>query len=281
MDFSVLLSVYRKEKPEYLKQSLDSILSQTVPPTEIVMVEDGPLTPELDAVLAEYKKDPRWKAVLLPQNMGLGKALNEGLKACSYDLVARMDTDDIALPDRFEKQAAAFSADPELGLCGGQAAEFRQTPGDAAARKEVPLEDAEIRKYARRRNPFNHPTVMYRKSAVLEAGSYQHAMWFEDYYLWARMLAKGCKCRNLPDALIWFRAGDDMFGRRGGWKYAKSAVSVKYKLWRLGVSSFGDFVISAGGQAAVALMPSGMRRRFYEKFLRKDGASGREQKGAD
>lgn len=271
MNFSVLLSVYRKENPEYLKQSIDSIFTQTVPPTEIVMVEDGPLTDELYKVLDGYKKDPRWKAVPLPENVGLGKALNAGLEACSYELVARMDTDDIAKPERFEKQLAAFAADPELSLCGTQAAEFRDTPENVTAHKKVPLTDEEIRQYARKRNPFNHPTVMYKKSEVLRAGSYQHAMWFEDYYLWARMLAQGSKTRNLPEELLWFRAGEDMFGRRGGFKYVKSAVSVKRRIWKLGVSGFGDFLVSAGGQVAVGLMPNGLRRRFYQKFLRKGG----------
>ena len=210
MNFSVLLSVYRKENPKYLKQSIDSIFTQTVPPTEIVMVEDGPLTDELYKVLDGYKKDPRWKAVPLTENVGLGKALNAGLEACSYELVARMDTDDIAKPERFEKQLAAFAADPELSLCGTQAAEFRDTPENVTAHKKVPLTDEEIRQYARKRNPFNHPTVMYKKSEVLRAGSYQHAMWFEDYYLWARMLAQGSKTRNLPEELLWFRAGEDM-----------------------------------------------------------------------
>lgn len=271
MNFSVLLSVYRKENPEYLKQSIDSIFTQTVPPTEIVMVEDGPLTDELYKVLDGYKKDPRWKAVPLPENVGLGKALNAGLEACSYELVARMDTDDIAKPERFEKQLAAFAVDPELSLCGTQAAEFRDTPENVTAHKKVPLTDEEIRQYARKRNPFNHPTVMYKKSEVLRAGSYQHAMWFEDYYLWARMLAQGSKTRNLPEELLWFRAGEDMFGRRGGFKYVKSAVSVKRKIWKLGVSGFGDFLVSAGGQVVVGLMPNGLRRRFYQKFLRKGG----------
>lgn len=271
MNFSVLLSVYRKENPEYLKQSIDSIFTQTVTPTEIVMVEDGPLTDELYKVLDGYKKDPRWKAVPLPENVGLGKALNAGLEACSYELVARMDTDDIAKPERFEKQLAAFAADPELSLCGTQAAEFRDTPENVTAHKKVPLTDEEIRQYARKRNPFNHPTVMYKKSEVLRAGSYQDAMWFEDYYLWARMLAQGSKTRNLPEELLWFRAGEDMFGRRGGFKYVKSAVSVKRKIWKLGVSGFGDFLVSAGGQVAVGLMPNGLRRRFYQKFLRKGG----------
>lgn len=271
MNFSVLLSVYRKENPEYLKQSIDSIFTQTVSPTEIVMVEDGPLTDELYKVLDGYKKDPRWKAVPLPENVGLGKALNAGLEACSYELVARMDTDDIAKPERFEKQLAAFAADPELSLCGTQAAEFRDTPENVTAHKKVPLTDEEIRQYARKRNPFNHPTVMYKKSEVLRAGSYQHAMWFEDYYLWARMLAQGSKTRNLPEELLWFRAGEDLFGRRGGFKYVKSAVSVKRKIWKLGVSGFGDFLVSAGGQVVVGLMPNGLRRRFYQKFLRKGG----------
>jgi len=223
MNFSVLLSVYIKEKPDYLRKSLDSLLAQTVSPAQIVMVEDGSLTDELYAVLDEYeKKFPDFKRVVNPQNLGLGKALEKGLLACDYDLVARMDTDDIAYPERFEKELKEFAADPELCLCGSHMEEFDGTPENVVSVKRVPLTMEEILRYAKKRNPFNHPSVMFKKSAVIEAGNYQHALGFEDYYLWVRMLQKGMKGKNIDECLMHFRAGADMFKRRGGVKYIKT-----------------------------------------------------------
>ena len=231
MDFSVLMSIYQKENPSFLRESLQSIAGQTCPPAEIIMVEDGPLTPALYAVLDEFQTVlPQMRRLPQAQNQGLGKALNIGLAACSFPLVARMDTDDIALPHRFEQQTAAFAADP---------------------------------------NPFNHPTVMFKKQAVLDAGGYQHAMWFEDYYLWARMLANGARAANIDDYLLYFRASGDMYKRRGGIRYVRSALSVKWKIYRLGVSGLGDFICSGGAHIVVGLMPNGLRKRFYGKFLRK------------
>lgn len=270
MDFSVLMSIYHKENPDFLRQSLQSIADQTCPPDEIIMVEDGPLTPALYAVLDEFQTLlPQMRRLPQAQNQGLGKALNIGLDACSFPLAARMDTDDIALPHRFERQTAAFAADPALALCGSHAIEFSGTPDQVIARKRVPLTNEEIRRYARRRNPFNHPTVMFKKQAVLDAGGYQHAMWFEDYYLWARMLANGVKAANIDDYLLYFRAGSDMYKRRGGIRYVKSALSVKWKIYRLGVSGLWDFICSGGAHAVVGLMPNGLRQRFYGKFLRR------------
>ena len=270
MEFSVLMSVYHKEHPEYLKASLESMLSQTLLPAEIVMVEDGPLTPELYSVLDDFEKNcPLLKRVPLAENVGLGKALNAGLEACSHELVARMDTDDIAMPERFEKQAAEFEKDPALGLLGSHVTEFEGTPDNVTAKKLVPVTEEEVRRYARRRNPFNHPTVMFRKGDVLAAGGYLHAMWCEDYYLWARMLAKGCKARNIDESLLYFRAGSDVYMRRGGWKYVKSIVSFKWKLYKLGISGLGDFIYSAGVHAAVGLMPNKLRAMVYGKLLRK------------
>lgn len=270
MDFSLLMSVYRKEDPAYLKESLDSIFAQTVRPSQIVMVEDGPLTPELYEALEPYKADPCYKAVPLKENVGLGKALNAGLEACDYPLVARMDTDDIAFPDRFEKQLACFEADPELDICGSYCLEFDGTTDNVVSKKEVPLTHEEIYAYAKRRNPFSHGTVMYKKEAVEKAGSYQHAMWFEDYYLWARMLVNGAKAKNIAEPLLYFRASSDMFERRGGMKYFKSAAQVKYKIYKMGLSGLGDFLYSTAAQGAVSLMPNKMRAAVYKRFLRKE-----------
>lgn len=263
------MSVYQKENPQYLKLSLESMAEQTLSPSEILMVEDGPLTPALYEVLDAFEKRcPAFRRLPLEENMGLGRALNRGLAACSFELVARMDTDDIALPQRFERQVAEFEKDPRLDICGCHAIEFEGSPEQVVSRKRVPLTHEEIRSYARRRNPFNHPTVMFKKQAVLDAGGYQHAMWFEDYYLWARMLANGCRAKNVDDYLLYFRAGSDMIKRRGGFRYVKSAVSVKWKLYRLGVSGLGDFLYSSAVHTVVGLMPNGLRKRVYGRFLR-------------
>ena len=268
--FSVLMSVYNKEKTEYLKESFRSILTQTVKPDQVVLVEDGHLTDELEEAVQEFENlCPELEVLRFTENRGLGKALADGLLACRYPLVARMDTDDIAFPDRFEKQLKAFQEDPELDICGGHVLEFSGSVDHILRRKTVPLTDEEIRQYARTRNPFNHPTVMYKKEAVLKAGSYQHMPGFEDYYLWARMLAAGCKARNLDDFILYFRAGEDVYRRRGGWQYLKNAVHARWAIHKTGVSGFGDFLYAVSGQAVVSLMPNGLRGRFYDRVLRK------------
>ena len=182
MKFSVLLSIYYKESPIYFRESLNSILSQTLRPSEIILVEDGLLTEELDNEINRYLDlHPHLKIIPLSTNQGLGKALNEGLKHCSYDIVARMDTDDIAKPDRFEKQLAIFEKYSDIDVVGADISEVK------SVRKLPELPD-DIRQFAKRRNPINHPVVMFRKSAVLAAGGYRHFPLFEDYYLWIRML---------------------------------------------------------------------------------------------
>ena len=172
-DISVLMSVYYKEKPEYMRQCFDSLLRQTLLANEWVIVEDGKLTDELYAVLEEYeKKNPGLiKRVPLEQNVGLGLALRAGVPECSNELIARMDTDDIARKDRFEKQYALFQEDPELDICGSCIKEFEGSIDHIVAVRSVPLEDAEIKNYQKKRDSFNHMTVMYRKSAVLKAGN--------------------------------------------------------------------------------------------------------------
>lgn len=182
--FSVLLSLYIKEQPSYLKQSLDSLFSQSLLPSEIVLVKDGPLTVELDTIVSDYERRyPILKVIALAQNQGLGRSLNEGLKHCSYDLVARMDTDDIAKPNRFEEQVGIFNEFPEIDVCSAWVEEFIESPHYPVSVKKIPEKHVDIAIYARSRNPVNHPVVMFRKKAVLKAGRYQHFPLFEDYYL--------------------------------------------------------------------------------------------------
>lgn len=164
--FSVLLSVYRKEKKDYLLSSIKSILNQSSIPNEIVIVEDGPLDEELDNLINTFiKKYPKlFKIVKLEKNVGLGLALNEGLKACSFELVARMDTDDIAKKLRFEKQLQEFESNPQLSIVGTNTDEFISDPANVISRRVVPEKNEDILKFSRRRSPFNHPTVMYKKN---------------------------------------------------------------------------------------------------------------------
>lgn len=268
--FSVLLSVYWKEQPAYLQQSLDSIFTQTLMPDEVVLVKDGLLTEELDEVIEDYcRKYPILKIVPLVQNQGLGKALNEGLKHCSYDLVARMDTDDIAKPNRFEKQVKVFEEHPELDVVGAWIEEFEGEVKNITSIRKLPESSIAIRKYAKLRNPINHPVVMFRKNAVIAAGSYQHFPLFEDYYLWVRMLLNGAQFYNIQESLLYFRLSPDMFKRRGGWKYAQDEFKFQCKLLSLGFIGYFQFMKNASIRFISRMIPNEVRGLLYKKILRK------------
>lgn len=268
--FSVLLSVYKKEHPTYLKQSLDSLFAQTLTPDEIVLVKDGPLTPELEAVVTEYQsRYPMLKVVPLPQNQGLGKALNEGLKHCSYELVARMDTDDIAKPERFERQMQVFREHPETDVCSAWIEEFYNDTNHVVAVKKLPERHEEIRAYARKRCPVNHPAAMFRKSKVLKAGGYPPIPQYEDYGLWVRMLMNGCRFYNLQESLLYFRTTPDTFRRRGGWKYVVKEIGLQKEMYRIGFISAPTFCLNVLIRLVVRLMPNGIRGFIYKSLLRK------------
>ena len=267
--FSVLLSIYAKECPLYFKASLDSIFHQTLLPDEVILVEDGPLTPELEQIVCDYSsRYPILKIVPLPTNQGLGKALNEGLKHCSYDLVARMDTDDIAKPDRFRRQIQMFEEHPEIDVCGAWVDEFEGEKRNILSVRKLPELHGDIVAYAKRRNPINHPVVMFRKSAVIAAGGYQHCPLFEDYYLWLRMLKNGAKFYNLQESLLFFRMSPDMFKRRGGWKYAMNELRFLYMMRKMGIIGWRYFILNAIIRFPIRVMPNGVRGILYKKILR-------------
>lgn len=268
--FSVLMSLYIKEKKEYFEECMQSIIQQTVRPTEIVIVFDGPLGKELKECVNQYReKYPGWiKIIDNKENKGLGLALADGVPACTYDLIARMDTDDIARKDRFQKQLELFIKNPHLDICGSHIIEFEGNINNKLAERKVPLRHSEIAKYQRQRSAFNHMTVMYKKSAVLRAGNYEHCPLMEDDMLWIRMLISGAKCANIDDYLVYARTGYAMIERRGGWSYLK-----KYKMGRkmildTGYISRWDYWKTVGIQFVVALVPKKIRLFIFTQLLR-------------
>lgn len=234
------------------------------------MVKDGPLTKELDTIVSDYERRyPILKVVALTQNQGLGKALNEGLKHCSYDLVARMDTDDIAKPSRFEKQICVFNEHPEIDICSAWIDEFEGDISHITSTRKVPEKRKEIIQYAKSRCPINHPVVMFKKCAVLAAGGYQHFPLFEDYYLWIRMLANGAKFYNIQESLLYFRFSPAMFKRRGGWKYAMDELHFQSLLRQKKFISWSTYIKNVVIRLVTRLMPNWLRAFVYKKMLRK------------
>lgn len=264
--YSVLMSLYKKEKPEYLRLAIDSIINQTVPPDEIVIVEDGPLTDELYAVLDEY---PILHRVKNETNLGLGLALNVGLKKCKNELVARMDTDDCSKPERCEKQLLRFSEKPYLAIVGSHIDEFVGDVSNVISQRVVPTTTKEIYDYAKRRSAFNHPAVMYSKTAVLDAGGYADLKRNQDVDLFGRMQFLGYKAENIDEALLWFRSSDELAKRRKSWQNTWSYIATIRKFWKMGYSSFVDYAMVGIAQTGMYLMPVKLQNFFYRKFLRK------------
>lgn len=270
-NYSVLMSVYYKEKPEYLKAAIDSILNQSVKTNDFVLVCDGPLNKGLDDVITEYVTTfpGLFNVYRLSRNMGLAKALNNGILQCKNELIARMDSDDISRADRIEKQLKAFM-EQKADIVGSNIIEFEGTIENTGAQRQVPEKNYDIIKFAKNRSPFNHPSVMYKKSAVVGAGFYEDYRYFEDYNLWATMLSKGCMGYNVQDNLLYMRAGADMYKRRGGFQYVKYIFRFKNHLRKIGFIGMGTFLAGALGHSVVSLIPNGLRTMIYSKILRRN-----------
>ena len=264
------MSIYYKEKPEYLRQCFDSLLNQTVQANEWVIVKDGPLTEELEQVLHEYEnKNPNLiKYVTFEKNQGLGLALRAGVPACSNELIARMDTDDICREDRFEVQLKEFLKDHNLDICGSHIKEFDENPEKCHSIRKVPLNNEEIIQYQRRRSAYNHVTVMFKKNSVLKSGNYEDAPLMEDDMLWTRMILAKCKGKNVDEYLVYVRTGLSMIERRGGWSYFKKYKASRKKVYELGLASYWDYIYTLIVQLIVALVPTSIRKFVFEKALR-------------
>lgn len=277
--YSVLMSVYYKDSPEYLRIAIESMLKQTVMPEQYVVVEDGKIPNELSEVIEEYHKKYEnnkrisnfFTIVKIPSNKGLPNALNVGLEACRNELVARMDADDISLPNRCEKELELFEKEPQLDICGCNIAEFYDDPNNIKTYRIVPSEYKDIKKFMRRRTAFNHPTVMYKKSSVLKNGGYSaEILRKQDYDLFSRMIVNGAYARNINEALLLFRADENNYTRRKSISTLKNAFRVYWRHYKRGGCTLIDYVIMISGEILFFIVPIRVMRFLSDKFLRKE-----------
>ena len=271
-EFAVAISVYYNDSSVYVKRALESIWdTQTVRPTQIVLVVDGPVgTPILEAIKEFEAHCPVLKVVQLAENAGSGNAMRVAMDVVDCELIARMDSDDVSAPTRFEEQLRFFAENPDVDVLGGDISEFVGEEENIVAYRRVPATDAEIKNYMRKRCPLNHVTVMFKKSAVLAAGGYIEQFWNEDYYLWIRMAEHGAVMANTCTVLVNVRTGQDMYSRRGGKKYFKSEMFLQnYMLQRKMISlpTYADNI--AKRWVVQRLLPTQLRGVVFRTFARK------------
>lgn len=269
-DFSVIMSVYKNDKPEQLDVALDSIINQTLPPNEIIVVVDGPVPDESVRVLENKKQVySELKVFYQKENQGLGAVLRIAVANAQYDYLARMDSDDIALPNRFELQMNEFRKDSKLSLVGGMITEFVDTPDNIISKRILPCSDADIKQFMKSRCGVNHMTVIMKKEDLLKAGNYQPDFRQEDYYLWARMILAGCTFKNIPEVVVNVRSGYDQFARRGGLKYYKDVLKFNRWMYEKKLISLPRMVYNDCVRGLVQfLLPNSIRTFIYKKALR-------------
>ena len=264
--YSVLMTVYKKDNPDYFWQSLESMLTQSVRPDEVVVITDGPITDELQTVIDELDKNYPGiiNEIRLNENVGLGTALKIGVPKCKHELIARMDSDDIALLDRCKLQLEAFAENPQLDIVSYSIKEFSGQVDNIISERNVPESNAEIYKFAKLRDPFNHPTVMFRKSKVISSGNYGDYRKNQDSDLWIKLLSNNAVCMNLSADQFRFRFDEATYARRKNWLNTGSLIEIRYKAWKSGYNTFLDFFIISIGQLARFILPIWFQRILYK-----------------
>lgn len=270
-EFSVLLPVYAGDDAEHFRRAVASVTAeQTVRPDELVIIRDGPVGPGIEAVLAAVRAGSLTGGVAvrlleLPTNVGLARALEAGLAACRHEIVARADADDISLPERFARQIPIVAAG--VDLLGSAIAEFEHDERSSGIHRVLPLAAEEIARVARFRDPFNHPSVVYRKSAVAAAGGYEHLDKMEDYWLFIRMLQTGARARNLPESLVLYRVGAGAYGRRGGLAMLRSELLLQYRMLRTGFTTPAQTARNVLVRGGYRFVPTRLRQVAYRGVL--------------
>ncbi len=263
------MSVYAKDRPAWVRQALDSVLANTVKPTEVVIMVDGPVGIDLQAVLDESAKNPLVRVISHPVNIGRGAALAIAVPQCKNELIALMDADDVCRTDRFEKQLSAFAANPGLAVCGGQIQEVDAESFTPLSKRTVPLTHADIKQYLKTRMPFNNVSVMFKKAAVLDSGNFKAFGLVEDYYMWARVIAKGYQAQNLADDLVDVRVNPQLHGRRGGYNYFHMNKLLFDEMHKLNLLNTWEYYYTLSVRFVVqVLMPNCLRSMFYKRALR-------------
>lgn len=270
MEFSVLMAVYNKEKPIYLKSAIESIINQTLKPDQIVIVKDGELNNELEEIIQDFvtRYPEIMKICGYKENKGLGYALQKGVIECDYQYIARMDSDDIAKENRFELQMNYIKKHLDIDILGGYVQEYDEKMENKISVRKVPILQDEIYKEIGKQNPFNHSTVIMKKEAVLKAGNYQLKP-LEDYTLWIQMYVSKCKMANLPQLLVDFRSGEEMYKRRSGIKYLKGIKKIEDMLLEYKIINKYEYIKNMIVRTILAMIPPKIKKVIYPKIIRK------------
>ena len=266
--FSVLLPVYFRDRSDHLRRAFaSSVTDQTLRPDEVVVVCDGPLGARLQEAVEEVCADSPvpLRRVTLPRNVGLGPALNAGLAACTHDVVARMDADDVSLPQRFARQLPVI--DQGADIVGSALLEFDEDEDDIVGVRTPPLTEPEITSWSRFHQPFNHPTVVFRKSLVQAVGGYEDVPLLEDYWLFARLIARGARVANVPEPLVKYRVGEGAFSRRGGLPMLRSELRLQHLLYDSGFTTRRQYARNLVVRGGYRLVPEAVRRHAYRSLI--------------
>ncbi|MEG1506758.1 MAG: glycosyltransferase [Bacilli bacterium] len=271
LEYCFLMSVYRMENPDYLVKSIDSMLFQTITAKKIVIVEDGELTESLEKIIMSYETRFPYKFLIIrrKENKGLGFSLNEGLQYCETELIARMDSDDICFKERCEKQLKRFNEVQELAILGTQIREFEEEVKNVKKQRMVPLDYPRIVEFSHRRSPFNHPTVMFKKSIILKYGGYPPVKRKEDLKLFIEVVNDKNYCENLPDILLNYRSNSDNYKRRKTWVNCKEYIEIMNNFYKRKIINSFDYVYVVSGQLIIFLMPTFIGKFITNAFLRK------------
>lgn len=269
-NLSLLMCIYNKDNPNYLDAAIESIINQTRPPDEIVVVKDGHLTNELSHIIKQWqqKRPGLFKVVSLPENRGLGVALQQGLKACSYDIAARMDADDISCPDRFEKQLKFLQENPDIAVVSSWMACFEDNPDQIVFIRRMPQKHEDISKIARFRNPICHPPAMFRRSEIEAVGGYTHRRRNQDYHLWARMLLNGSKITCIPETLYKFRCNSNFLKRRASFQHMLSMIKLQKEFLKMGFISLPQYLFNISVRITACILPVTVTRFVRTRLLK-------------
>lgn len=274
MPFSVLMSVYKNDNPEHLRVALNSIFhEQTLKPEQVVIVADGQLTAMQLSIISSFGAKitcERMTFVELPQNMGLAAALNEGLKHCRNEIVARMDADDVALPARFEKQITFLLSSPQVDVCGTLIDEIDTDTEEYISTRRVPLAHDEIKDFARKRSAVSHPSVIFKKSKVLAVGGYPLFRKSQDFALWSVLLVNNAVFANIDEVLLKMRTGRDLMTRRG-LSYLKYEYQVMHFQYKIGFISLSELIKYATVRTVFRALPAGVKKMLYAFVRKKQG----------